>query len=393
MLHALAWFWIGYSDGLVYLLISLTEITGYIVYIAPVIAAYVLYLVVFRKTYISFSIFLKQLLFFGFSAILLFFQFFTVGEIYIAGYSQIMVMIALILFIADFFKTNEAVLRPKFDQAILTIHYVICVYALAAWFVRWATTVDISLFISDIDSLTGFAANRTSGLHREPSWAGYALASSYLGVLITRPHRMLVPQILYLLAIAATGAGVGLVLASFFIAHQVLISKRGNLLTRLGFLGGLALLLLFVFSGRISDVLNQRDPSSEMRLESTIVAAEVITETFPVGTGFGNYQDYAVFDPNIWNRLIDISEATYYKSDILILNFIAELGFFGILLSLIFVSNFTSRSNLLVFLVVIVMLLTSGTVIQPTYFVLAAIIGLERGRAARQAMIGPRTPR
>jgi hypothetical protein len=393
VLHALAWFWIGYSDGLVYLLISLTEITGYIVYIAPVIAAYVLYLVVFRKTYISFSIFLKQLLFFGFSAILLFFQFFTVGEIYIAGYSQIMVMIALILFIADFFKTNEAVLRPKFDQAILTIHYVICVYALAAWFVRWATTVDISLFISDIDSLTGFAANRTSGLHREPSWAGYALASSYLGVLITRPHRMLVPQILYLLAIAATGAGVGLVLASFFIAHQVLISKRGNLLTRLGFLGGLALLLLFVFSGRISDVLNQRDPSSEMRLESTIVAAEVITETFPVGTGFGNYQDYAVFDPNIWNRLIDISEATYYKSDILILNFIAELGFFGILLSLIFVSNFTSRSNLLVFLVVIVMLLTSGTVIQPTYFVLAAIIGLERGRAARQAMIGPRTPR
>jgi hypothetical protein len=393
VLHALAWFWIGYSDGLVYLLISLTEITGYIVYIAPVIAAYFLYLVVFRKTYISFSIFLKQLLFFGFSAILLFFQFFTVGEIYIAGYSQIMVMIALILFIADFFKTNEAVLRPKFDQAILTIHYVICVYALAAWFVRWATTVDISLFISDIDSLTGFAANRTSGLHREPSWAGYALASSYLGVLITRPHRMLVPQILYLLAIAATGAGVGLVLASFFIAHQVLISKRGNLLTRLGFLGGLALLLLFVFSGRISDVLNQRDPSSEMRLESTIVAAEVITETFPVGTGFGNYQDYAVFDPNIWNRLIDISEATYYKSDILILNFIAELGFFGILLSLIFVSNFTSRSNLLVFLVVIVMLLTSGTVIQPTYFVLAAIIGLERGRAARQAMIGPRTPR
>jgi hypothetical protein len=393
VLHALAWFWIGYSDGLVYLLISLTEITGYIVYIAPFIAAYVLHLIIFHKIYISFSIFLKQLLFFGFSEILLFFQFFTVGEIYIAGYAQIMVMIALILFIADFFKTNEAALRLKFGQAILIIHYVICVYALAAWFVRWATSVDISLFISDIDSLTGFAANRTSGLHREPSWAGYALASSYLGVLITRPHRMLVPQILYLLAIAATGAGVGLVLASFFIAHQVLISKRGNLLTRLGFLGGLALLLLFVFSGRIGDVLNQRDPSSEMRLESTIVAAEVIAETFPVGTGFGNYQDYAVFDPNIWNRLIDISEATYYKSDILILNFIAELGFFGILLSFIFVSSFTSRCNLLVFLVIIVMLLTSGTVIQPTYFVLAAIIGLERGRAGRQTMIGLGTPR
>ncbi len=386
VVHALAWFWIGYSDGFVYSLINLTEITGYIIYIAPVILLYVLYLVLFCKNSISLSLFLKQISFIGFSVFLLFFQIFTVGEFYIAGYAQIMVMVTLLLLITDFFKTNEVILRPQFGRGILIIHYIICFYALAAWLVRWTSAVDISLYIADIDSLTGFAANRTSGLHREPSWAGYALASSYLGVLITRPHRMLLPQIAYLIATAVTGAGVGLILASFFIAHQVLITKRGTLITRLGFLGGLALLLLFVFSGRISDVLNQNDPSSRLRLESTVVAAEVIAETFPVGTGFGNYQDHAVFDPTIWDELINIAEVTYYKSDVVILNLIAEFGIFGVLLTLIFINNFIIKGNALSSITVTVMMLTSGTIILPAYFVLAAITGLERGRVVRKAM-------
>ncbi|OYQ19539.1 hypothetical protein CHR90_08990 [Elstera cyanobacteriorum] len=244
---------------------------------------------------------------------------------------------------------------------------------------------DISLYIVDFDTLSGFAANRTSGLHREPSWAGYALASSYLGVLITRPNRLWLPQIAYLLAIGVTGAGAGLIMACVFIAQQVLINRRGNLVLRLGVLAVLGLLVLVVFSGRISEVLNQNDPSSQMRLESTTVAAEVIAETFPIGTGFGNYQDHAIFDPTIWGGFLDISEATYYKSDVLALNFIAELGFFGIVLTILFIMNFSSRSNVLVFVAVMIMVLTSGTVIQPAYLVLAAIIGLERGRTAREA--------
>lgn len=251
------------------------------------------------------------------------------------------------------------------------------------------TSVDVSLFISDIDNLSGFAVNRTSGLHREPSWAGYALASSYLGVFVTRSHRMLMPQLTFLLAIAVTGAGTGLIMAAFFMGHQILISKRGSFATRLAFLGAVGLLLAVVFSGRISDVVNLTDPSSRMRLESTIVAAEVIAETFPVGTGFGNYQDYAIFDPTIWSGLLDISEATYYKSDIVILNFIAELGFLGVILSIIFIYNFVNKGNLLIVIMVIVMMLTSGTVIQPAYFILAAIVGLERARAAQQAARAP----
>ncbi len=386
MVHALAWFWIGYSDGFVYSLINLTDIAGYMVYIAPVIVIYVIYLLLFCDTFLSRQIVRKQTLFLCFSIILLFFQIFIIEEIYLAGYAQIILTISLLLFITDFFKNNETVLRPQFGRAILIIHYTICLYALAAWLVRWTTTADISLFISEIDNLTGFAANRTSGLHREPSWAGYAIASSYLGVLITRPHPILMPQIAYLIATAVTGAGVGLILASFFVAYQVLTFNRGSLITRLGFLGGLTLVLLVVFSSRISDVLNQSDPSSRMRLESTSVAADVISETFPVGTGFGNYRDYAIFDPEIWGNFIDVSEIDYYKSDVFVLNLIAELGIFGVFLMIIILHNFTSRSNILVFLTVAVMMLTSGTIILPTYFVLAAIIGLERGRVARQAM-------
>lgn len=387
MVHALAWFLIGFSDGLVYLVMTLTETSGYMVYITPFIVVYILYLAMFCKISISKPLFACQIIFIIFSVFLFFFQIFSVNEIYVVGYIQIMVMIGLVFLITDLFKFNENILRPHFARGILMIHYFICFYAIAAWFIQRILGVDISLYIVEMDRLTGFAANRTSGLHREPSWAGYALAGSYLGVLVTRPHSMFLPQIAYLMAIAATGAGAGLILASFFIAHQVLISKRGNLVMRVGFLGALAALVLVVFSGRISDVLNQNDPSSQMRLESTIVAAEVIEETFPVGTGFGNYRDYAVFDPLLWGSFLNVDEATFYKSDILALNLIAELGFFGAILMLAFGVKFISRGNILVLLTVIVMVLTCGTVIQPVYLVLAAVIGLEKGRIARRASI------
>lgn len=385
MIHALAWFLIGYSDGLVYWLINLTEITGYMVYITPVIIIYIIYLFMFCKISLSTSLARRQIFFISFAIALFFFQIFSVGEIYTVGYIQVIVMIGVSFLVTDLFKENEIILQPHFANGIIKIHYIICFYAIFSWITLRVVGEDISLYIVDFDTLSGFAANRTSGLHREPSWAGYALASSYLGVLITRPNRLWLPQIAYLLAIGVTGAGAGLIMACVFIAQQVLINRRGNLVLRLGVLAVLGLLVLVVFSGRISEVLNQNDPSSQMRLESTTVAAEVIAETFPIGTGFGNYQDHAIFDPTIWGGFLDISEATYYKSDVLALNFIAELGFFGIVLTILFIMNFSSRSNFLVFVAVMIMVLTSGTVIQPAYLVLAAIIGLERGRAAREA--------
>lgn len=389
MIHALAWFLIGYSDGLVYWIINQTEVTGYLLYIFPIIIIYLAYLIIFPKIRFTQKLLYRQILFLSFSIFLFFFQTLTIGEFYTLGYVQIMAMIGIILLITDIFEGNEVKLRPYFAHGILIIHYIICLYALLAWIVLRLTTIDISLYVVDIDSLSGFAVNRTSGLHREPSWAGYALASSYLGVLITRQHRMLLPQIVFLIAIAVTGAGVGLILASCFIAHHVLITKRGNLVMRMGILAGLGFLVMIVFSSRISDVINQNDPSSQMRLESTTVAMEVIAETFPLGTGFGNYQDYAVFDPNIWGNFLDLSEATYYKSDILALNFISELGFFGSILIIILILNFTSRNNYLILISAVAMILTSGTVIHPAYFVLSAIVGLERGRFNRQLLNEP----
>lgn len=367
---------------------SLTETSGYMVYIAPIIIMYFIYLFIYHRMKISSKLITRQILFISFSVIVLFFQIFTVGDFYIAGYMQVIVMISLTFLISDTFEINEKILRDNFSKGILIIHYIICFYAIISWIVLRTVGEDISLYIVDFDTLSGFAANRTSGLHREPSWAGYALASSYLGILITRPHRLLLPQIAYLLAIGATGAGAGLILASIFMAHQVLVTRRGNLALRLGILTILGFLVIIAFSGRISEVVNQNDPSSQMRLESTTVAAEVIAETFPIGTGFGNYQDYAVFDPTVWGGFLDIAEATYYKSDVLFLNFTAELGIFGIILTFIFASIFLSRSNLLVFSAIIIMIFTSGTVIQPAYFVFAAIIGLERARAARLATDG-----
>lgn len=391
VIHALAWFLIGYSDGIVYTIMKETETSGYMVYITPIIAIYIIYLYFIFSINTPIRLISKQLLFIFVSIIVLIFQIIFIGEFYLIGYAQYIFMIGLVFFITDIFRANEIALRPYFARGMLVVHYFICAYAILSWFTLRITGEDISLYITDIDSLVGFAANRTSGLHREPSWAAYALASSYLAVLSTRPDRMLLPQIAYLMAIAVTGAGAGLILTCLFIAHQVLTTNKGNAIVKLGFLGGLGFLTLIVFSNRISDVLTQSDPSSQMRLESSIVALEVIEATFPLGTGFGNYQDVAVFEPTIWGSFLNITESTYYKSDILTLNLIAELGFWGIIMQFIFLANFFSKGNILVFSTVAVMTLTSGTIILPAYLTLAAITGLAQGRAARLAE-GSRVP-
>ncbi|WP_133065383.1 O-antigen ligase family protein [Niveispirillum lacus] len=294
-------------------------------------------------------------------------------------------MMAMTFLIRDLFTTNETTLRPGFAKGLRAIHYILCGYAMLAWLVLHGADIDISLFVSEQESLYVFSVVRTSGLQREPAWAGYALASSYLAVLATRPQRMLLVQLAFLGGIAATGSGVGVILASLFITHQMLTMGKGGLAVRLTFLAGMAVVMATIFSDRIGNVLNQNDPSTQMRLESSFVALDVIAETFPVGTGFGNYQEHADFDPVIWSGFLNLDEAAYYKSDTLILNLIAELGVFGCVLLIAFMGNFICRTAPLVGATALIMMLSSGTMIIPFYLVLAAICGLERGRMARLA--------
>ncbi len=383
MLNIIAWLLVGYSDGIIYSIMELTGISGYALYILPILLAYLLFLFTNYNIKISQSGLKRQafiLLIFALTAIL---HYTTVGSFYVFGYLQIMAMMSMIFLIRDLFTTNETVLRPGFAIGLLAVHYILCGYAIISWSALNIADIDISLFVSDQENLYNLTVIRTSGLQREPAWAGYAISSSYLAILTTRPQRLLFAQLAFLGGIAATGSGVGLVLAALFITYQMLMTRKGSIGMRLLFLVGVAVVTSVVFSSRISNVVNQDDPSTQMRIESSNVALDVIAETFPVGTGFGNYQDHADFDPYIWGGFLNLDEASYYKSDILALNIIAEMGVFGCILLLAFAGNFVCRTAPLVTVMALVMMLSSGTMIMPFYFVLAAICGLERGRMGR----------
>jgi hypothetical protein len=385
VINALAWLLIGYSDGVIYWLIGQTGITGYVLYILPGIIVYILFLSIQYRVRFPQFLLRRQLLLIAFFAVVACLHLLTVGHFYFVGYVQLMTMVIMVFLMTDLFAANEALLRPGFAKGMLIVHYVICFYAVLAWIILRLFQADISLFVSDLDTLYGFAAGRTSGLHREPAWAGYALASSYLAVLTTQSRRDFLPQLAFLLAIAATEAGAGLVLAAILVGHQMITTRSTGIAIRLGLIAGVGVLVLAVFSERISEVVNENDPSTQMRIESSSIALEVIAETFPLGTGFGNYQDHANFDAIVWGGFLDIEDSPYYKSDIMILNMISELGLFGAILSIFFIANFACRGNLLVPVTAFIIMITSGTIIIPYYIVLAAISGLERGKAARLA--------
>lgn len=379
MIHALAWLLIGYSDGIIYYLMQKTGISGYLVYLMPVFVLYVVGLFLTHRLQITQRLVRRQMMIAVLFILVGLFQASAVGSFYVEGYAQLFAMVSMILMLTDLFAGNADTLRPGFAKAMLAVHYIVCGYIVLSWLILHLFGLDISLFIGNVHDLTDPAA-RVSGLHREPSWAGYAAASSYLAVYVTRREQLLLPLMTFLVATAATGAGSGLILAALFSGHQLLTAHRTSIPLRLVLLVGMVGLTVTVFGGRIVEVLNRNDASTQMRIESAIVATDVIAENFPIGTGFGNYRNVADFDEELWRGFVDLDEVDYYKSDLLVLNLIAELGLFGGVLVILLLWNVFRRESLLLVAMVALLMLSAGTLILPYHLVLAAAAGLESAR-------------
>jgi len=388
-MQVLAWLLVGYSDGVISNLMEETQISGYLVFLIPVVVLYLAGLFVTHRLRVSERLIKRQILIaalFVFAGLV---QAIAIGSFHLDGFAQLFAMVALILLFTDLFADNGELLRPGFAKAMIWVHWIICGYLVLAWFAMRVWEVDISLFIRDVSELGETAASRTSGLHREPAWVAYAVATGYLAVHYTRQTRLLPFQIAFLAAVTAAAAGSGLVIAALFIGHQIVTTRNVSATVKAGLIAGLALMTVVVFGGRIAEVLDNSDPSTRMRTESAIVAVEVIEQTFPIGTGYGNYREVADFDEDLWRGFIDLEEAEFYKSDILVLNLVAELGIAGCLLVVLLLRNFWVRGSFLIFALTAVMMLTAGTLVMPFYLVLAATAGLEISRRRTQL---PRVP-
>jgi hypothetical protein len=134
---------------------------------------------------------------------------------------------------------------------------------------------------------------------------------------------------------------------------------------------------------RIGIVLQGADPSFNMRFASAKVALDVIYQSFPIGTGYGNFRLFGVYGAE-FDNFINIEFISRYKSDILFLNIFSELGIAGIIFIAMFYRSMAVAGYFLLTVVFLVILFLFGTIIVPPLILVAAVSGLVAGRTRQE---------
>jgi hypothetical protein len=105
---------IGYSDGAIYQLMKETEMNGYLVYLGPIFALYVVTLFVIHDLHVTQRLIRRQALVALLCITLGVFHAITIGSFYVEGYAQLFAMVSMILLVTDLYADNADVLRPGF---------------------------------------------------------------------------------------------------------------------------------------------------------------------------------------------------------------------------------------------------------------------------------------
>ncbi len=315
------------------------------------------------------------------------------GEVYMAGYLQLTLFVVMLIVVQGVFADAPQWLANSFPRALVFAHYSLCGYVLvafASWHLFGMDPSITSLMAPnasplDMQALIETPPFRPMGLSVEPAWAAMALAASYTGLHCLMPGER--DRGFLALALAAVALqSPTLVLFASVVAVVYMVRGRESF-ARAGIivLGTVAMVfLLYSARERLVDIFTGVDPSALMRLSSASVAWEVIEDSVPFGVGYGNFRQFAEYGSE-WNQYISLTEAQYYKSDSLFLNYAAELGVLGVALLLSIVWNFTRGRHLLPAVFVVMLLALSGTLLMPSVLVMAAIVGLLQHRHADSA--------
>lgn len=389
------WLAMAFADGPIYLTMSKMNLSGHLAFIMPVILGYFSYQCLFNQVRLSRRSIGRQagigLLFLLFGIL----QSVVIGAFDVFAYGQLYAMLALMFLFRDVFAENAHQMGPEFKHTIIIVHFLLCTYVILSWI-----TLNILGFSIDFDIGRTFfqergaseflSFKRVSGLHRESSWAGIALSVSLLACFLL--HRRLLAWTfpVYLIAILATGSITGFLFAGLFVAYQMLTHRRISFPVKLFILCSPILAGGALFKERLASIFAGTDPSTLMRLNSFEVGWSVIQNSFPMGTGFGNFRELAFYGSQ-WSSFIDLSQASFYKTDIGWLNLVAELGLFGVLVLAMFLALFRASRSLLLLATMALSLFVVGALIVPYYFVLAALAGLQTAalgnRPQRQGLL------
>jgi hypothetical protein len=316
----------------------------------------------------------------GFGAALMIFQVNYFDGVNLLGAVQLLVYFLFLLGLVELFAASRDGLAVASRRLLVYGHYVGCAYLVLTFLVWQAFGRDISVVSliagtpPQIDDVYGF---RPRAFAREPAWAAFTLLAAYVGVYLLVPRERLRGFVALALAIGVLGSGTAfllvatLVVAGLFQARGTGSSRaRFAVLTIVG-----VVLLAVVFRGRIGEVVAGLDPSGLMRSDSAGVAWEVAERSFPAGVGYGNFRAEASYGHEFVNY-IDLDTAADYKSDIMVLNYLAEFGIVAVVIIAWLVALLARGRHPLFWAYLAALLLLAGGPLMPAVALLAVVAGL-----------------
>lgn len=299
-------------------------------------------------------------------------------SVYELGYIQLAFFVCLLPVVRAVFATDHGqYLAALLGRTLLVIHYLFTFYLILSTVLWYATGTYISIgFLLDPTHLATIYNYRPSGLSREPAWSALTLATCYLGIYYLYPQKRTGALVAMIVGFLLIHSGTAIIfLVAFFTMASL---KRSEAKTHLGLTILLctvsAALLSFLLWDRIMEIANFKDPSLMMRLKSIGVAFDVIRHNVILGVGYGNFREYAVYGGE-FDNFINLARDSFYKSDLSILNYWAEMGVFSFLLTFLFVSVFYSARALPLMILPVLALVLYGTILLPQLFVLVAVAG------------------
>ena len=379
---------VGFGDGIAYRIRDMAGVASPWLFLFPLlIGALLLYWTSGGRS-LQPEYFLGALLCAGFMMIVLMLHLFLHGEVYIVGYLQLTLFVAVLIVVQGVFADAPQWLAGAFPRALAFAHYFLCGYVLlafASWHLLGSDLSIPNLMVPqapglDIGGLIESRPFRPSGFSVEPAWAAMALAASYTGVHCLMPAER--DRAFLALAVAAVALQSPTLVLFASVVAVVYTARGRESFARAGIVVLAAVAMVFLMYSareRLVDIFTGLDPSALMRLSSTSVAWHVIEDSFPLGVGYGNFRHFAEYGPE-WSNYISLAEAQYYKSDSLFLNYAAELGIWGVALLLSICWNFTLGKHPLPAVFAVMLLALSGTLLMPSVFVMAAIVGLLQRR-------------
>jgi len=382
------------ADGAANAIQAARQLTSpYVFLVPPLLLAILLMVRDAGRISVRLTLWLGGLL--AFAALLLLVQINLFRGVNLLGYAQLWVIFIAFFAVQDLVAHSSDGLFEALRRGIRILHYGLAAY-LVIIFLVWYTTgrdLSVSVLILDVPPFVSeYYGFRPSGLSREPAWAGFLLAASFIALYFSSPKDRPLALLTMILGVAALRSGTSFAFAGIAALAVVVQRRRGLPLGRSLLVGVIAAFVLIGFAGgRANRILEGDDPSSSMRVSSASVAMDIVRDSFPIGVGYGNFRYVAQYGD--FSNYIDLFSATDYKSDVALLNLVSEFGVASLVLLGALVALYGRGHHPLFWAYLVAILFLAGGLLIPANILIAAALGIrerERLRAPATKAAMPR---